>query len=57
MPQPCHDVRVVYEITQANDGVPGIAQSIERTVTRKIATGDIYSEARIADLKEFCAVH
>lgn len=57
VPQPCHDVRAVYEITQANDGVPGIAQSIERTVTRKIPTGDIYSEARIADLKDFCAVH
>lgn len=56
VPQPCHDVRIVYEITQASDGIPGIAQTTERTETRKIPKSDIYSDTRIAELKEYCAI-
>ncbi len=55
-PQPCHDVRLVYTITQARDGIPGIAQTTERTETRKLPSGDMYSQERIADLKEYCAI-
>lgn len=55
-PQPCHDVRLVYIITQARDGIPGITQTTERTETRKLPSGDMYSQERIADLKEYCAI-
>lgn len=56
VPQPCHDVRMVYTITQARDGIPGIVQTTERTVTRSIPKSDIYSAERVAELKEFCAI-
>ncbi|RMM39356.1 hypothetical protein QO021_29080 (plasmid) [Pseudomonas amygdali pv. lachrymans] len=55
-PQPCHDVRLVYTITQSRDGIPGIAQTTERTETRRLPSGDMYSQERIADLKEYCAI-
>lgn len=54
--QPCHDVRTVYEITQGENGIPGIVQSTERTTTRNIPSNEFYTKERIADLKEFCAL-
>lgn len=54
--QPCHDVRVVYLITQARDGIPGIVQTTERTVTRNIPKGDLYTAERVAELKDYCAI-
>lgn len=56
VPQPCLDVRIVYDITQAKDGIPGIVQTVERTVTRSIPPGDVYSEARRKDLEAYCSL-
>lgn len=54
--QPCHDVRVVYEIRQGPSGIPGIKQTTERTVTKKIIAGDVYSGDRLKSLKDYCAI-
>lgn len=54
--QPCHDVRLVYVIDQAPNGIPGITQTTERTITRSIPDTKLYPPARQAELKEYCAV-
>ena len=54
--QPCHDVRLVYEIRQTPGGIPTIAQSTEKTVTKKISESPVYSGTRLEQLKEYCAL-
>lgn len=54
--QPCHDIRVVYEIRQGPSGIPGIKQTTEKEVTKKIIAGDLYSGDRLKALKDYCAI-
>lgn len=54
--QRCHDVRVLYTIKQQPGGLPAVAQTMERTVTKKIEKNSSNSAERTSDLEEFCAI-
>lgn len=54
--QPCHDIRMVYEIRERENGIPSITQTTERTVTKSIQPSEINSGERLKLLLEYCAL-